>query len=50
MSKASDEISHFTEYDYILINQDVEDSLAKLTAILNAERLKRRRLTGLANS
>lgn len=48
MSKASDEISHFTEYDYILINQDVEDSLAKLTAILNAERLKRRRLTGLA--
>ncbi|MEW6254458.1 MAG: guanylate kinase [Pseudomonadota bacterium] len=48
MSKASDEISHFTEYDYILINQDIEDSLAKLTAILNAERLKRRRLTGLA--
>lgn len=48
MSKASDEISHFTEYDYILINQDVEDSLAKLKAILQAERLKRRRLTGLA--
>lgn len=48
MSKASDEISHFTEYDYILINQDIEDSLSKLTAILNAERLKRRRLTGLA--
>ncbi len=49
MSKASDEISHFTEYDYILINQDVEDSLAKLKAILQAERLKRRRLTGLAS-
>ncbi len=49
MSKASDEISHFTEYDYILINQDIEDSLLKLTAILNAERLKRRRLTGLAS-
>ncbi|MEP9376919.1 guanylate kinase [Aquabacter sp. CN5-332] len=49
MSKASDEISHFTEYDYILINQDIDDSLAKLTAILNAERLKRRRLTGLAS-
>lgn len=48
MAKASDEISHFTEYDYILINQDVEDSLAKLKAILQAERLKRRRLTGLA--
>ncbi|MGU3495605.1 guanylate kinase [Xanthobacteraceae bacterium A53D] len=49
MSKASDEISHYTEYDYILINQDVEDSLAKLKAILQAERLKRRRLTGLAD-
>ena len=49
MSKASDEISHFTEYDYILINQDVDDSLAKLKAILQAERLKRRRLTGLAS-
>lgn len=49
MSKASDEISHFTEYDYILINQDVDDSLAKLLSILQAERLKRRRLTGLAD-
>ncbi|WP_245504566.1 guanylate kinase [Aquabacter spiritensis] len=49
MSKASDEISHFTEYDYILINQDIEDSLSKLVAILQAERLKRRRLTGLAS-
>lgn len=49
MSKASDEISHFTEYDYILINQDVDDSLAKLVSILQAERLKRRRLTGLAD-
>ncbi len=49
MAKASDEISHFTEYDYILINQDVEDSLSKLKAILQAERLKRRRLTGLAS-
>ncbi|GGF87074.1 guanylate kinase [Azorhizobium oxalatiphilum] len=49
MSKASDEISHYTEYDYILINQDVDDSLAKLKAILQAERLKRRRLTGLAD-
>ena len=49
MSKASDEISHFTEYDYILINQDVDDSLGKLVSILQAERLKRRRLTGLAD-
>lgn len=49
MAKASDEISHYTEYDYIIINHDVEDSLAKLTAILQAERLKRRRLTGLSS-
>lgn len=49
MSKASDEISHYTEYEYILINQDVEDSLSKLKAILQAERLKRRRLTGLSS-
>ncbi len=49
MAKASDEISHYDEYDYILINHEVEDSLAKLRAILQAERLKRRRLTGLAS-
>ncbi|MDI4664401.1 guanylate kinase [Xanthobacter autotrophicus] len=49
MAKASDEISHYTEYDYIIINHEVDDSLGKLTAILQAERLKRRRLTGLSS-
>ncbi len=49
MAKASDEISHYDEYDYILINHEVEDSLVKLQSILQAERLKRRRLTGLAS-
>lgn len=49
MAKASDEISHYDEYDYILINHEVEDSLTKLCSILQAERLKRRRLTGLAS-
>ncbi|MFG1348932.1 guanylate kinase [Xanthobacter autotrophicus ATCC 700551] len=49
MAKASDEISHYTEYDYIIINHEVDDSLVKLTAILQAERLKRRRLTGLSS-
>ncbi len=49
MAKASDEISHYDEYDYILINHEVEDSLAKLRSILQAERLKRRRLTGLSS-
>ncbi|MFG1461373.1 guanylate kinase [Xanthobacter sp. DSM 24535] len=49
MAKASDEISHYDAYDYILINEDVEKSLDKLKAILQAERLRRRRLTGLAH-
>ena len=38
MAKASDEISHYTEYDYIIINHEVDDSLVKLTAILQAAR------------
>jgi len=49
MAKASDEISHYHEYDYILINHEVDDSLGKLRAILQAERLKLRRLTGLSS-
>ncbi|HEY4343515.1 MAG TPA: guanylate kinase [Parvibaculum sp.] len=49
MEKASDEISHYQEYDYIIINEDVEKSLMELRAILMAERLKRHRLTGLSN-
>lgn len=49
MAKASDEISHYAEYDYIIINHEVEDALAKLVAILHAERLKRERLTGLSS-
>ncbi|MBX3505008.1 MAG: guanylate kinase [Parvibaculum sp.] len=49
MAKASDEISHYQEYDYIIINEDVDKAFAELQAILRAERLKRRRLTGLSN-
>jgi guanylate kinase len=49
MAKASDEISHYQEYDYIIINEDVEKSLTELRSILLAERLKRPRLTGLSN-
>ena len=47
MEQASEEIRHYSEYDYIIINDDVAESLHKLKAILEAERLKRRRLTGL---
>lgn len=49
MAEASEEISHYSEYDYIIVNHEVEDSLARLVAILQAERQKRRRLTGLAD-
>jgi len=47
MAKASDEISHYAEYDYIVINQDVDDAHHEISAILTAERLKRDRRTGL---
>lgn len=49
MAKASDEISHYQEYDYIIINENVDKSLAELRAILTSERLKRRRQTGLSD-
>ena len=47
MSKANDEISHWAEYDYIIVNDDVQRAQAQLESILAAERLKRRRQTGL---
>lgn len=48
MAGAAVEIEHYAEYDYIIVNDDVEESLARLTAILQAERLKIGRLTGLS--
>ncbi|MET1028021.1 MAG: guanylate kinase [Dongiaceae bacterium] len=48
MSKAADEMSHWAEYDYIIINQHIETSVARVRAILTAERLKRQRQVGLA--
>ncbi len=47
MAKASDEISHWAEYDYVIVNHDVDDSVASVEAILRAERLRRRRQVGL---
>ncbi len=47
MAEASNEISHWAEYDYIIVNDEIESSHVKVTAILMAERLKRRRRTGL---
>jgi len=49
MSKLNDEITHFSEYDYVLINRDVDKAIAQAQMILDAERLKRRRLIGLTD-
>jgi guanylate kinase len=48
MADAAAEISHWAEYDYVLINADLEVSVAGLRAILTAERLRRERLLGLS--
>jgi guanylate kinase len=47
MLGASNEIQHWTEYDYVVVNYDVGRSVAAIRAILIAERLRRTRLTGL---
>ncbi len=47
MAQATDEVSHWAEYDYIVINEDIADSVAKVGSILAAERLKRARQVGL---
>jgi guanylate kinase len=47
MAEASREISHWPEYDYVIVNDDIEDAHRQITAILTAERLRRRRRTGL---
>jgi guanylate kinase len=48
MAKAADEMSHWAEYDYVVINADVERAFNDVKAILAAERLKRDRQTGLS--
>ncbi|OAF18351.1 MULTISPECIES: guanylate kinase [Bradyrhizobium] len=47
MSRASHEMSHWAEYDYIVINHDVDAAFAEVQSILKAERLKRERRVGL---
>ncbi|MGA1856186.1 guanylate kinase [Azospirillum sp. 11R-A] len=47
MAKASNEISHWPEYDYVIVNSDVTESIAAVESILHAERLRRRRQIGL---
>jgi guanylate kinase len=48
MAKAADEMSHWAEYDYVIINRRVTDAFADVRAILGAERLKRERQPGLS--
>ena len=47
MAKAADEMSHWAEYDYIVVNTEVNRSLAQVQAIVAAERLRRERQIGL---
>jgi guanylate kinase len=48
MAKAAGEMSHWAEYDYVVINRDIERAFREVRAILAAERLKRKRQTGLS--
>ncbi len=47
MERSDEEISHWHEYDYVIINRDVNHSMEKLISILKAERLKKERRVGL---
>lgn len=49
MNKAAEEMSHWAEYDYIVINSNLEESIYAVKSIIQAERLKRRRQFGLAD-
>ena len=47
LDKVAEEVTHSFEYDYIIINRDIDKSVARTRAILEAERMKRHRLPGL---
>jgi guanylate kinase len=49
MAKAADEMSHWPEYDYVIVNRDKDEAFAQVRAILAAERLKRERQIGLSS-
>ncbi len=49
MAKADAEISHWAEYDYVIVNYELDESETLLSSILFAERLKRRRQVGLSS-
>jgi guanylate kinase len=47
MAKAADEISHWPEYDYVIVNRDIDRALMQIKSILEAERARRARLIGV---
>ena len=47
MAKAASELSHFPEYDYVVVNENLDESIAQVRAILVAERRRRERVKGL---
>ena len=47
MARAADEMSHYPEYDYIVVNHDLDQSIESVHTILKAERLRRSRQVGL---
>jgi guanylate kinase len=49
MAKSSDEMSHWPEYDYVIVNDDLETSVRQVQAILDAERKRRTRQVGLSD-
>jgi len=49
MAKSQAEISHWAEYDYVLVNDDIDHAFNKLTTILEAERLRRARQPALSD-
>jgi guanylate kinase len=48
MAKAAGEMSHWPEYDYVIVNHDIDEAFGEVRAILAAERLKRERQIGLS--
>ncbi len=49
MAKSQAEISHWAEYDYVLVNDDLEETFARLLVVLQAERMRRDRRPGMAD-
>jgi guanylate kinase len=49
MRRAADEIDHWAEYEYVLVNRDMDACLAQVRGIVTAERSKRVRQTGLVD-